>query len=155
MADDNKENKENKSNTKDRIFFYMIVQLPGGKRLTYRTTNDLYHALKQQMEQNNEYKSILTDALINVPIYSSLNYIKRTYSSFTIPGRVIKVFHKKWSSRWICRSQFISNDNIDFNDKKQLRYLQHDYSLLNKFAIRLCWKYWKFHYNHRKKNSKW
>lgn len=122
-------------------YFYIKVQMPWGTIANYQVSKDLSFALQQQLEQKGEYYSIIKGALINVPIIE--NSFQHHYHTLVIPVLVRAVFIRNENFVWHSRSQFISKNNIDFNDFKQIKYLQHDYSKFNKWIIKLCWKYWK------------
>ena len=88
-----------------------------------------------------ECQSILKGALLNVPIIEC--DFQHHYHKFVVPAKVLAVFIKNHRCEWHTRGQFISKANLDFNDENQLRYLQHDYSRLNKWVIKQCWDIWK------------
>ena len=121
--------------------FYVKVQMPWGTITHYQVSKDLYVGLNQQLALTGECQSILKGALLNVPI---IEYdFQHHYHKFVVPAKVLAVFIKNHRCEWHTRGQFISKDNLNFDDENQLRYLQHDYSKLNKWVIKQCWDIWK------------
>lgn len=127
---------------KKNSYFYVKVKLPWGTVTHYQLSKELQIGMKQYQKQHpKDYYKILKGALINVPIFE-INFQHR-YHSFTIPAKVKSVFIRNERCDWRTRGQFISKNNLNFNDNKQLKFLQHDYSTFNKWIIKECWNYWK------------
>lgn len=123
-------------------YFYVKVKLPWGTTTHYQLSKELQIGMHQYQSQHlKDYYKILKGALINVPIFEM--EFQHHYHSFTIPVKVKSVFIRNERCEWRTRGQFISKENLDFNDEKQLKFLQHDYSKFNKWIIKKCWKYWK------------
>lgn len=115
--------------------------MPWGTITHYQVSRDLNYALQQQFKQQGEYYSILIGALINVPIIES-NF-QHHYHALIIPALVKNVFVRQEKCVWHSRSQFISKNNLNFRDNKQLKYLQHDYSRFNQWIIKKSWQFWE------------
>lgn len=115
-------------------YFHVKVMLPWFQIKTYSLPNDLQKAMKDLTKSDDNWRDFLYHAIINVPFYEK--EVQHKYKFYVIPALVLSTFEKNKRCEWITRSQFISRDMIDIKDKKQIKYMQHDYSKTNKYLIK-------------------
>lgn len=125
---------------KSKKSHYVKVITPWGTETSYMLSNDLQRAIRYD-EKHHTDKVDLAGALINVPIFEW--EWQKSYHPVIIPCLVLEEFNLSEINVWRTRSQFVTQDNLDWNSKDQLRYLKHNYSNFNQEVIEATYKFWK------------
>ena len=133
---------------KKRIYYSIRVLTPWHTQREYTLSRDLQKAVRQEYQLTGDYHQTLLHALINVPVWGqfvNLEIGKRHYNilrPLIIPCKVLAVFIKNTPLKHYTQGQFISKANYDPHDPHQMRYMQHDYSLINRIITKEVLKYW-------------
>lgn len=123
---------------KSNIFVKVLT--PWGTETTYMLPRDLQQAFKHDRKQGFRNENMLIGGLINVPILEFS--FQKKYHKLVIPCFVEDQFEIHFSSKWRTRSQFVTNENLNFNVESLVNYFKHDYNKLNKRVINQVLKFW-------------
>lgn len=120
--------------------FYVQVITPWGTETSYMLSKDLQQAIRY--DKNHHMQSInWIGSLINVPIFEW--EWQKHYHPLIIPCYVLNSFTLRETNDWRTRSQFITHSNLIWDSKDQLKYLKHNYSLVNQKLIEKAYNFWK------------
>ncbi|MGT2930522.1 DUF7679 family protein [Streptococcus dentasini] len=140
---------------KRKKIFYVQVELLNGKRWHYQLPNDLQKPMRMYFHEHpNNWKPLLTGALINVPsgYYTPANH----YQPLIRLARVRKFYYRYNEQYWRSRGQFLIRENWQTAGFKQLRdgarFLRHDFKWRSKLMI--TWDYCRWRFRYRKELRK-
>lgn len=131
---------------KHKLNYWVIVELPSGKRKEYQLSKDLQHAIHHDGQKDSIH--YLINSLIVIPltdfyIHKQPNPHKKEepyrYADMTI-GKILFVIKKPHTSnsRWITRGQFSQPTYNSFakpNYRELANYLKHDYDPISQQRI--------------------
>lgn len=124
----------------ERNMIVKTVDIHGVERI-YQLPNDINHLIhKEWLEDPTIVKTTLKNALITVP---KTRYVKGVAKMTMV--KVTNVFTFDRTVRWRTRGQFLTYDNWATNlwtTTKNIRFVQHDYTPLNKLRLTMMLLRW-------------
>ena len=124
----------------ERNMIVKTVDIHGVERI-YQLPNDINYLIhKEWLEDPTIVKTTLKNALITVP---KTRYVKGVAKMTMV--KVTNVFAFDRTVRWRTRGQFLTYDNWATNlwtTTKNIRFVQHDYTPLNKLRLAMILLRW-------------
>lgn len=124
----------------ERNMIVKTVDIHGVERI-YQLPNDINYLIhKEWLEDPTIVKTTLKNALITVP---KTRYVKGVAKMTMV--KVTNVFTFDRTVRWRTRGQFLTYDNWAKNlwtTTKNIRFVQHDYTPLNKLRLTMMLLRW-------------